>query len=207
MKHGINWKTSALWTTLSGFLPLLDLDSKDLMHMYLALRRGLEEEEESAFKEQLSSLMSNNVFSFRDRVMPDTINVFEKVLSLGIKPKEVALDIREGFFMPLFSPLPLAVKHLGISKRTVFYRDPLPEHYSVRTEFHLHWSLQRGLLRTAMYILEHYPLENIDFTYRCRGFTCWDYIREHGGFVANRELTNALEEAITRKAIEGNENP
>ena len=206
MEHGIDRKTSALWATLSGFLSLLDLDNKDLMHMYLAMRRGLKEEEQSVFREQLSSLMSNTVFSFRDKAVPDTINVFEKVLSLGIKPKGVALDIREGYFMPLFSPLPLAVKHLGISKRTVFYRDPLPEHYSVRTEFHLHWSLQRGLLKTAMYILEHYPLESIDFTYRCRGFTCWDYIFEHGGFAANRKLTRVLEEAITRKAIEDNEN-
>ena len=38
--------------------------------------------------------MSNTVFSFRDKAVPDTINVFEKVLSLGIKPKGVALDIR-----------------------------------------------------------------------------------------------------------------
>lgn len=199
-------KTSlVIWHKVSMFLPLLDIDSKDLLSLYLAIARGLQENEKRTFKKQISSLMNNRVFSFRDKVVPDTINVFERILSLGIEPSTVALDIREGFFMPLFSPLPLAVKHLGISKRTVFYRDPLPEHYSVRTEFHLHWCLQRGLLFTSKYILRHYPLDHIDFTYRCRGFTCWDYIYSHGGFLVNEELVQQLEEAITRKAVEANE--
>ena len=93
----------AIWHSLLKILPLIDVDSKDLLSLYIAIARGLKDEEKNILKVQLSSLMRNRVFSFRDKVVPDTIHVFEHILSLGIEPSDVALDIREGFFMPLFS--------------------------------------------------------------------------------------------------------
>ena len=53
-------------------------------------------EEQSVFREQLSSLASK-VFSFRDKPVQDTINVFEGA-EPGHQAEGVALDIREGYF-------------------------------------------------------------------------------------------------------------
>ena len=60
--------------------------------------------------------------------------------------------------------------------------------------------------QAAMYILEHYPLESIDFTYRCRGFTCWDYISSTVASLPTESLRKCWKRPSPRKAIEDNEN-
>ena len=182
----------AIWHSLLKILPLIDVDSKDLLSLYIAIARGLKDEEKNILKVQLSSLMSNRVFSFRDKVVPDTINVFEHILSLGIEPSDVALDIREGLLHAALLSIAAGSQTPRHLEANSFLQRPAPEHYSVRREFHLHWTLQRGLMRTAIYILTNYPLENIDFNYKCRGFTCWDYIHSHGGFLVNKEVVNHM---------------
>jgi len=208
----LKYNAHELWGKLSRLLPLLALDCKDLLCLYFALGRSLSDDEKKSFKVVLGKMMNRKVFSFRDRVVPDTVRVLERILSIGIRFK-FFLDIREGFFMPLFSPLPLAVKYVGINKdRAVLYRDasacnmyrdPLPEHYSVRLEYHLHWLLQRGYKHVAMAVCDEYPSEKIDFTYKCRGYSIWDFVNAlPGGHCGNQDLVHKLEMAITRKAIE-----
>ena len=53
--------------------------------MYLAMRRGLKEEEQSVFREQLSSLMSNTVFSFAAGSLGTTFTL--DAVSVGVFSK------------------------------------------------------------------------------------------------------------------------
>ena len=123
----------------------LDLSCEDLFNVYEAALPLHDDSQFDAFTKQVRAHLCGRKWHYRqNNCHRDTIFVFERALKLGFDIDCADFDVREGFFHLLrFCEAPLGVPD-GWRREHVPKggHDPMTDHYQVRTDYLVHWSIK-----------------------------------------------------------------